>query len=472
MASERIYVLLAAGWRRRWSIVAPVLILPVLGSVVGILTPKAYQAHTSMLIQETARMNPILGDLAIDSAIKERMSSLETLLHSRHILTAVATDIDLIGPETSKSAADQTIDRLSNQISVKMEGRDLLRFEVKGPSPDRMEPLLKSVSARFLEELLAPERSSLADASYFLSEHVKAKREALDSAELALNEYRRENSDALPETFAANSQNLTRLEERLAQQRLSLKAARARFGDLSQQVNRTDPVLAELESTIVAVLGRLSILTSRYTQEHSEVKALRRQLQRLESERSSVMATPGKSAENTDLWRLALGDEVGTKRPLLVLQMDRLQTMKGEIAGLEDEVSMLEGLIGELKEKIQSSNVHAHQLAQLERDLEVKRDLYLELLKRFEMTRITGSLGTFEQDKRVKIIDQPFTPTQPSNFPWWIFTIAGVFGGLGLGMGVALILELLDGKVRTRKMIEEVTGVPLIDRSIWRFDSL
>ena len=159
MVAARTYVILCGAWRRRWTIVAPMLILPLIAGTIGFLLPKSYQAHTSILLQETAKMNPVLGDLAVDSSIQTRMKSIETLLHSRHILKALAEDLEMIGAETNPVVVDQVINQLSEQVSVSLKGENLLTFEVKGPSPERMEDLLKFVSARFLEELLAPERS-------------------------------------------------------------------------------------------------------------------------------------------------------------------------------------------------------------------------------------------------------------------------------------------------------------------------
>lgn len=63
-----------------------------MGVVIGLLSPKQYVSHTSMLVQETSKMNPFLEDLAVSSQMKERFSGLQTLLHSRHILGKVALE--------------------------------------------------------------------------------------------------------------------------------------------------------------------------------------------------------------------------------------------------------------------------------------------------------------------------------------------------------------------------------------------
>ena len=84
--SYRILIILAGGWRRRYAIAVPILVLPLIGLLIGVLSPKHYSSHTSMLIQETAKMNPFLEDLAVSAMLKDRIDALKTLLHSRHIL--------------------------------------------------------------------------------------------------------------------------------------------------------------------------------------------------------------------------------------------------------------------------------------------------------------------------------------------------------------------------------------------------
>ena len=102
------------------------------------------------------------------------------------------------------------------------------------------------------------------------------------------------------------------------------------------------------------------------------------------------------------------------------------------------------------------------ELIKLQRDLKVKRALYDELLNRYEMARITGSLSLFEQYKRVKVIDEPFEPGMPANLPAWIFAIAGLFGGLFLGTGLAILLEFADNSVRYRTQLEYITELPVL----------
>jgi capsular polysaccharide biosynthesis protein len=80
------------------------------------------------------------------------------------------------------------------------------------------------------------------------------------------------------------------------------------------------------------------------------------------------------------------------------------------------------------------------------------------------MARVTGSLSIFEQENRVKIIDMPYTPVNPSNPPIYLFIIAGLIGGLFLGSGFALMLEITDTSLRRCDQLQALTNVDVISR--------
>lgn len=57
----RFIIILNAAWRQRYVIVLPMLIMPFAGYFVGKMAPEKYVSHTSMLIQETAKNEPVSG---------------------------------------------------------------------------------------------------------------------------------------------------------------------------------------------------------------------------------------------------------------------------------------------------------------------------------------------------------------------------------------------------------------------------
>lgn len=466
--SHRIYFALEGAWRRRYLIAVPIVLLPILGMLAGIIAPKQYKTHTTMLIQETAKMNPFLEDLAVSAMLKDRLSALDTLLHSRFILKGVAKARGMITDETEEEKQDFVIATLSDSLVMTMPGKDLIRIDYRGSNAEGMRETLEAIATHFVEQLMAPERSSMKDSATFLAEHLRLRRKELESAEAALADFRSSHAAELPELHSSRVGRLTDLKQRLAEREASLAGATKALGGIDEQLSKTNPVVGRIEEQIVRIRGELALLLARYTEQHSSVQAAMRTLRRLEEERQRVIsAGTGNDINSDQLWSIASNATLSTeesRQPLLISQLEALQRARGEKDALSEEVTSLRNTINDLQNQVARLGKQEQEMAKLERDLKVKRKMYQDLLERYEMARLTGSLGLFEREKRIKLIDRPFTPTAPSNLPTIIFIIAGLFGGIFLGAGLAVVAELTDSTLRRRDQVELLTEAPVITR--------
>jgi len=462
-----VFNILSGAWRRRYVIVLPIILLPLLGLMVGMFSPKHYSSHTSMLVQETAKMNPFLEDLAVSSMLKERMAALQTLLHSRQILGAVAEERGYISSDTSPEEYDEIILELSNDLTVKLAGKDLIRIDLKSREPIGMKETLEAVSRHFIEQLLAPERSSMKDSSFFLAEQLNRRRLNLDESELALAEFKDQHNAELPELHLANITRLAHLKQRHSERQAELAGATKSLGGLDNQLSKTNPVVGKIEEQIIRIRGELALLKARYTDSHSKVQGAIRELRRLEDERQHAFVATEYLINTEQLWDIATSTSISLDnevQPLLISQLKNLQLAQSKVEALKEETFSLQRMIDELKKQTEDFGQHERQLNRLERDLDVKRELYKDLLQRHEMARVTGSLSIFEQEKRIKVIDVPYTPVVPSNLPLFMFVIAGLIGGCFLGCGLATVLELTDTSLRRCAQLEALTNLNVISR--------
>lgn len=461
----RILSLLNSAWRQRYVIVVPILIMPVVGLMVGKLAPTTYVSHTSMLIQETAKMNPFLEDLAVSTMLKERLNALSTLLKSRHVLTAVAEENKLITPEMPTSQKEQIITKLANSLTISQLGKDFLKISLSDAKPDDLKVLLESISRHFVEQLLAPERSSIKDSAEFLSMHIEKRQQELDQAETALADFKNRYASVTPEMQAQALSRLASLKQTLAEKEAELAGVEKSLGSLDQQLSKTNPVVGKIEDQIIEIRSELTLLRARYTDSHSAVQGKQRELSRLESERALLLKSDQPNMSSDQLWDIASSNQLSELRdiqPLLVTQLHNLQLARGRYESLQEETRSLANMIEGLESDANQFGDNAKTMYRLERDAEIKRQLYDELIQRYEMAQLTGSLGVFEQNKRVKVIDLPYTPSRPSNLPLVVYIIAGLFGGMALGIGIAIIIELFDSSVRRIEEVEELLGAPVI----------
>lgn len=465
--SFQLYYLLAGAWRQRYIILLPVVILPLVGIFIGVTSDKQYKAHTSMLIQETAKMNPFLEDLAVGTMLKDRMAALTTLLHSRHILRSVAEELNLIKSSTGQAEQDVVIAKLSQKLNIMMAGKDLIKIELKSDQQMGMKETLESVSRHFVEQLLAPERSSINDSATFLKQSIDLRLIELEKAENSLATFRNDNAYALPNMHANNLTRLIQLKEQLAEREIVLAGKKRSLGDINQQLSSTNPIIGRIEEQIINTQAELSLFKTRYTEKHSKVLAVSRKLRRLEAERQSLLEMSNQGIQTQQLWDIASNVKTSTdsnQQPLLIRQLESLQTTRSNVQSLLEEINWLKKMISELEPKIATFGEHEYTLQKLERDINVKRNLYEDLLQRYEMALITGSLSKFEENKRVKVIDRPFTPTAPANLPLIMFILGGLVGGIFLGIGLALVFELSDTSIRRIDILEELTKLPVLTR--------
>ena len=461
----RLLGLLNAAWRQRFVIFVPILILPFVGFGVSKLAPTKYDSHTSMLIQETAKMNPFLEDIAVSTMLKDRMSALRTLLHSRHVLYSVAEELELTTPEMSNVEKQEIITDLSQRLSVNQLGKDFIKISLSSDTHIGMEATLTSVSQHFIEQLLAPERSSIQDSSSFLKIHIDERRAALAEAEEALARYVNENVHSTPEVQSQSLNRLASLKQTLAEKEAELSGVQKSLGSIDQQLSKTNPVIGRLEDQIIDTQSALTLLKAKYTNKHSAVQAKMLELERLENERKTLLALKQPGLNSDQLWDIASSTTItklSDTQPLLVTQLHSLQLVRAQFESLKEETKSLRTMIFELEHKANNFGDNAKEMYRLQRDVKIKRQLYDELTERYEMAQLTGSLGVFEENKRVKIIDLPYTPSIKSNMPTFLFVIAGLVAGIGLGIGLAILFELFDSSVKRKSEIEDILNVPVI----------
>ncbi len=461
----RLLGLLNAAWRQRYVIFVPILILPFVGFGVSKLAPTKYDSHTSMLIQETAKMNPFLEDIAVSTMLKDRMSALRTLLHSRHVLYSVAEELELTTPEMSNVEKQEIITDLSQRLSVNQLGKDFIKISLSSNTPAGMKATLTSVSQHFIEQLLAPERSSIQDSSSFLKIHIDERSAALAEAEEALARYVNENVHSTPEVQSQSLNRLASLKQTLAEKEAELSGVQKSLGSIDQQLSKTNPVIGRLEDQIIDTQSALTLLKAKYTNKHSAVQAKMLELERLENERKTLLALKQPGLNSDQLWDIASSttmSKLSDTQPLLVTQLHSLQLVRAQFESLKEETKSLRTMIFELEHKANNFGDNAKDMYRLQRDVKIKRQLYDELTERYEMAQLTGSLGVFEENKRVKIIDLPYTPSIKSNMPTFLFVIAGLVAGIGLGVGLAILFELFDSSVKRKSEIEGILNVPVL----------
>ncbi len=465
---EIAHGVLAAAWRRRYVIFLPILLLPLLGAFASQYAPRTYEARMSILIQEPGKLNPFLEDLAVKTNLKDRMAALQALLTSRYVMLGVALDLGLLSKTDSTLKQDAVVSDLAAAVTVQLIGNEMVELRYRSATPDGMEKVLTRIGERFMDRVEAPENSSMRDSVSFLGTQLQDASDRLAKAEKALSDFKSANAQQLPDLRGSNVQRLTQLSDTLSQRQVELSGAEAQVVSMNDRLAQADPVVGRLEQDIVGVRSELALLRSRYTEQHSAVVAAARKLARLVDERDELLrkvATPGPGdAERVVNMASAAATRADGGQSLLVTQASSLEAAKNKVQQLRSEVENLKIQVAELRTRVDNSGEIERVLRDKEREVTVASDLVAQLRRRFDMAKVTGDLSRFQAPQRIAVIDRPVDPLKPMKPVALLFTLGGLFGGIFLGIGIAVMMEMMDSTVRTARALQKLVGVPVLAR--------
>ncbi|KHT62358.1 sugar transporter [Photobacterium gaetbulicola] len=464
----KLYPLLQALWNHRYLLLLPMVIMPLLMTVGGAVKAKRYFAQTTILVQEAAMLNPFLEDLSISMNLQKRIKALRVLLHSQFVLEQVAIDLGL-SPAGNQSQLNTVVGQLNSNLSVNLVGSDLVQLGLNWHTPAEMPHILNKLSALFLDKLRAPGRASVDNSEQFLQQQLEATLTDLENAESALATFKSDNAGNLPQLQGSRIQNDAQINTLIQETKRELLNAHAKRDNFYGRLASTNPIVGMLEAEIVKAEAELTILRARYTDLHSSVKAVLRQLNRLKQERSRLVDQQQSlnAQEIGQLWqRIASNTQQldNPNQPLLISQFEQLQQAESQIQSLEGELNLLQAQASRLERKRVEFTQLEKELTVLQRNYDVKAKIYNQLLERYEMAKVTGQLGRFEEPDKLKIIARPSVPNQPLNWPWWLNFTMGIVVGFGLGLSLVCAVQLLDTRLYQSQQIVRLAKAPVLIR--------
>ena len=100
-------------------------------------------------------------------------------------------------------------------------------------------------------------------------------------------------------------------------------------------------------------------------------------------------------------------------------------------------------------------------LAEMNRDYEITKQRYLELVDRRESARLAQLAGQSSSEVTVRVIEPPIVPTLPvgPNRPLLLF--AALFGALGVGLAWCVLRYLLHPTITNPRQLSETFEMPL-----------
>lgn len=480
---EQLLGYLRGIWRYRWYALGLAWIVCIAGWVGVQRLPDQFEASARVYVDTQSILRPLLRGLTVDVNTDSQVQLMTRTLLSRPNLEKVArmTDLDLKARDTKQM--DELIDGLAKNISLRSAGREnLYSIVYQDRDPQFAKKVVQSLLTIFVENALGETRQDSDSAQRFLDKQIAEYEARLLAAEERVKTFKRQNVGVMPDSGQDHYARMQTLSGQLAAARLELRESEQRRDALSQQIqgelptfgygNRSpaaDPKRANItlpvDARIQGMQERLDQLLLQFTDKHPDVIAVRQTLADLKKQRDAEMAeitksmTATASAENDGN---GMPVPAGVSNPLYQQLKLTLSQEEANIAAIKVRVQEYESRLTEMQKLVNSVPEIEAQLKALNRDYEVTRQNYDQLLARRESARLSQQAGQTNEDIRFKVIDPPRVPNTPTG-PNRLALMTTVFvAGLGAGLVLAFLMSQLRPTFDNRRILTEITSLPVL----------
>jgi len=139
-----------------------------------------------------------------------------------------------------------------------------------------------------------------------------------------------------------------------------------------------------------------------------------------------------------------------------------LSTADAELAELRGELAAQEQTVANLRSRVDAIPEVEAELSRLNRDYEVNKKQYDEMLQRLESARISEQADQSTEDVKFRVIEPPVEPITASGPQRAALSTAVLLLSLAAGIALAFILQQLRPVFSTRDSVQQVTGMPVI----------
>ncbi|WP_434722188.1 GumC family protein [Mesorhizobium sp. RIZ17] len=443
--------------RRRFLILAITALLTVLTLVYSVLTPALYSSTAQIIIDPqdlqvvTNDVNP--SRISPDGGITQVESQVAVAQSNGVLLRAIkATNLTenpdfngqgglgrwlgmLFGSDDGDRTAE-TLDSLRRRLAVKRDDKVLvLNIIITAKSADLAAELANAIAQAYLDDQAQARSKAAADASDAISARLEDQRKRVEQAANAVETYKAEHNMVMAAGNLVSDQELTDLNTQLTAAQTRTAQLKAQVDQLRRQGGAPDatseamrsPVIASLRAQEATLVDQISQFGTALGPRHPSMISAQQQLSDL------------RKLISRELGRLVTAAETDYERALA-------------------NQKELEAKVASLKGKSLDTDQASVRLRELQRDLEAVRTVYANYLQRAQETREQTNVNS----TNARIISQAMPALKKSWPPKGLLVFGAIFGGLALGIGMALIAEYLSPTVLSANQMQSAIDAPVL----------
>lgn len=460
---------LRATWKHRHLGMIVAWIVGAVAAGVILRIPNQYEASARIYVDTQSILRPLMSGLAVQPNIEQQIMMLSRTLISRPNIEKLIRMADLDLNIKNKADQETLIEELTSSLKILGVGRDnLYTISYRDPDSAKAQRVVQALVSIFIESSLGDKRQDTDSARKFLEEQIRNYEKKLEDAENRLKEFKLRNIDLAASEGKSGIDRLGDLSTQLSNAKLQLREAEQSRDALRRQIAGEEPVLLpdsvggdssislpEIDGRIDTQKRNLDSLLQRYTEQHPDVVGTRRLIKDLEEQKRQEIvarkkyaaANPGASVSNNPVF----------------------QQLKVSLAEAEANAASLRARVSEYEERYKRTTSLMKtqpqleaELAQLNRDYELDKRNYEQLVSRRDSAELSGDLDTAGSMADFRLIDPPRSSSKPVAPNRLMLLPIGLVLALAAGLFVAFAASQIRPVFFDSKSLRDVTNLPVI----------
>lgn len=466
---QQARTILRATWKHRHLGMIVAWAVGAIAAGVLLRIPNQYEASARIFVDTQSILRPLMAGLAVQPNIEQQIMMLSRTLISRPNIEKLIRMADLDLNLKGKAEQEALIESLTKDLKIHGVGRDnLYTISYRDQDPAKAQRVVQSLVSIFVESSLGDKRQDTDSARKFLDEQIRNYEKKLSDAENRLKEFKLRNIDLALTEGKSGVDRLGHLTTQLNVARLELREAEQSREALRRQIAGEEPVLLpdapgsessvslpEIDGRIDTQKRNLDTLLQRYTEQHPDVVGTRRLIKDLEEQKRQELQTRKKFAS-------ANPGAAVSNNPIY-------QQLKVSLAEAEANTASLRARVSEYEERYQRTTALLKtqpqleaELTQLNRDYELDKKNYEQLVARRDSAEISVDLDTAGSIADFRLIDPPRSSSKPVAPNRMMLFPLGLVAALAAGLFVAFAASQIRPVFFESKTLREVTDLPVL----------
>lgn len=331
---------------------------------------------------------------------------------------------------------------LSDAVSARIvSGGSFLFLAYSGTHPEQVAQVTNALADRYVDVAADLKRGKLSELRSILETQLVYAEENLRQAELALESFR-VSTITLPTDAAPITPGVEATRASAYSNFFDLKIQREALARDRDAIRRLLPdATGDLSIDALAAVGAVQ-----------SSPELMQALSELTEKRATIRALQQQYTEAHPLVR-------GVRQEVDHLQRAVIPQLAGSVASnLDARIAAADALVGSASDELREIPPRAIDESRLTRGVAIAATLYNELRQRYEAAR----LATETAIPDVRILDAASVPQYPSSNVSLLVVLAAIAGSLVLGVGLAILLERFDPRIRYPEQVSDRLRLPIL----------